>query len=42
MLAFKETVEVEEKGATVLYVITEAVAPLTDVLQQLDIEGHAR
>jgi SCY1-like protein 1 len=42
VLAFKETLEVEEKGATVLYVITEAVAPLTEVLQQLDIEGHAR
>ena len=42
MLAFKETLEVEEKGVSVLYVITEVVAPLTEVLQQLDIEGHAR
>ena len=42
VLAFKGTLEVEEKGNTALYVITEPVAPLTEVLQQLDIQGVAR
>lgn len=42
VLALKDTLEVEEKGATVLYVITEPVIPLTEVLQQLDVEGLAR
>ena len=42
VLAFKDTLEVEEKSATALYVITEPVAPLTEVLQQLAVEGPAR
>ena len=42
VLAFKDTLEVEEKGITSLYVITEPVEPLTEVLQQLDIQGQAR
>ncbi|CAK0749386.1 hypothetical protein CVIRNUC_001906 [Coccomyxa viridis] len=42
VLAFKDTLEVEEKGSTSLYVVTEPVEPLTEVLQQLDIQGQAR
>ena len=42
VLAFKDTLEVEEKSTTALYVITEPVAPLTEVLQQLDVERPAR
>ena len=42
VLAFKDTLEVDEKGTIALYVITEPVAPLTEVLHELDIEGPAR
>ena len=42
VLAFKDTLEVDEKTATALYVITEPVAPLTEVLQELDVKGPAR
>lgn len=33
VLVFKESVEVEEKGETVLYLVTEAVTPLAEVLR---------
>ncbi len=42
VLAFKDTAEVEEKGETVLYLVTEPVKPLADVLEELDMEGSAR
>ena len=32
--------EAQEKGATVLYVVTEAVKPLAIVLQELALTGH--
>ena len=33
VLAFKDSVEVEEKGEAVLYLVTEAVTPLAEVLR---------
>lgn len=42
VLAFKDTAEVEEKGETVIYLVTEPVKPLADVLEELDISGSAR
>ena len=42
ILSFKETLELEEKGVTVIYVVTEAVTPLADRLHQLDMSGPAR
>ena len=42
ILSFKETLELEEKGMTVIYVVTEAVTPLADRLRQLDMSGPAR
>ena len=42
VLAFKDTAEVEEKGETVIYLITEPVKPLADILEDLDISGSAR
>lgn len=42
ILSFKETLELEEKGMTVIYVVTEAVTPLADRLHQLDMSGPAR
>lgn len=38
VLQFKDTAEVEERGETVIYLVTEAVAPLADHLQRLDIQ----
>ena len=38
VLQFKDTAEVEERGETVIYLVTEAVAPLVDHLQRLDIQ----
>jgi SCY1-like protein 1 len=42
VLAFKDSLEVQEKGQTVLYLVTEAVRPLAMVLQELDLSGHHR
>eukprot|EP00882_Tetradesmus_deserticola_P024416 GHRQ01026682.1.p2 GENE.GHRQ01026682.1~~GHRQ01026682.1.p2 ORF type:complete len:135 (+),score=28.82 GHRQ01026682.1:290-694(+) len=42
VLAFKDSLEVQEKGQTVLYLITEAVRPLATVLQELDLSGQHR
>lgn len=40
ILTFKDTVEVEEKGETAIYLMTEAVSPLAAVLR--DIRGPER
>lgn len=42
ILAFKSTVEIEEKGDTVVYLVTESVKPLTTVLDSLDMSDEAR
>jgi SCY1-like protein 1 len=42
VLAFKDSLEVQEKGQTVLYLVTEAVRPLAMVLQELHLSGHHR
>lgn len=42
MLAFKFTAEVEEKGETVIYLVTEPVRPLADVLASLELTDDAR
>lgn len=42
LLAFKESSETTEKGTTVIYLVTEPVKPLKDVLNELDIEGQHR
>ena len=42
VLALKDTLEVEEKGLTTLYIITEPVTPLVDILKERGIEGPAR
>lgn len=38
ILQFKDTAEVEERGETVIYLVTEACTPLADHLQRLDIQ----
>lgn len=42
ILAFKDSVEVQEKGQHVLYVVTEAVRPLSTVLAELALSGQHR
>lgn len=42
VLVFKETAEVEEKGETVIYLVTEQVRPLVDVLQTIGVQGQER
>ena len=42
VLSFKETIEVEERGETVLYLVTEAAEPLTTTLRSLDISNTHR
>ena len=42
ILAFKDTAEVEEKGETVIYLVTEPCKPLADALEELDMTGSAR
>jgi SCY1-like protein 1 len=42
VLALRDTIEVEEKGLTSIYIITEPVTPLIDVLEELDVAGPAR
>ena len=38
ILQFKETAELEERGETAIYLVTEACTPLADHLQHLDIQ----
>lgn len=42
ILAFKDSIEVQEKGQQVLYLVTEAVRPLITVLKELDLAGKHR
>jgi SCY1-like protein 1 len=42
ILALKDTLEVEDKGMTTLYIITEPVTPLAYILREVSIEGPAR
>ena len=42
MLAFKDTAELEQQGETVLYLVTEPVKPLAQVLQELDVDRAAK
>lgn len=42
MLSFRDSAETTEKGATVLYLVTEPVKPLKLVLQELDLQGQHR
>lgn len=42
ILALKDTMEVEDKGLTTLYIITEPVTPLAEILKEREIEGPAR
>jgi hypothetical protein len=42
ILAFKDSIEVQEKGQQVLYLVTEAVRPLIAVLKELDLAGKHR
>ncbi|GLC35616.1 hypothetical protein PLESTM_000343500 [Pleodorina starrii] len=42
ILAFKDSTETTEKGATVILLVTEPVKPLKDVLKELDLEGQHR
>lgn len=42
ILAYKDSVEVVEKGQTVLYLVTEAVKPLQDVFKELELTGKHR
>ncbi len=42
ILAFKDSIEVQEKGQQVLYLVTEAVRPLITVLKELNLSGKHR
>jgi len=42
ILAFKETVEIEERGETNVYIMTEAVTSLSTVLRDNDLKGPER
>ena len=42
VLSFKDTAELEERGETIIYIVTEPVTPLAEVLQSLDVAGPAR
>ena len=42
ILALKDTMEVEDKGMTTLYIITEPVTPLAEILKEREMEGPAR
>ncbi len=42
MLQFRDTVELEERGETVIYVVTEPVTPLAVHLAGLDLQGPQR
>ena len=42
VLQFRDTVELEERGETVIYVVTEPVTPLAVHLASLDLQGPQR
>mmetsp|Transcript_346 Transcript_346/g.854 ORF Transcript_346/g.854 Transcript_346/m.854 type:complete len:822 (+) Transcript_346:2496-4961(+) len=42
ILAFKDSAEVQEKGATVIYLVTQPVRSLKTVLEELDLQGQHR
>lgn len=42
ILAFKDSLEVQEKGQQVVYLVTEAVSPLSTLLKELDLSGKHR
>lgn len=42
ILAFKDSIEVQEKGQHVIYLVTEAVRPLITVLKELNLSGKHR
>lgn len=42
VLVFKETLEVEEKGEQVVYLITEPVTPLAEFLEEAILQGAER
>lgn len=42
VLAFKDTMEVEEKGSVTIYLVTESVKPLSVVLNDLSLSGEQR
>ncbi|CAL8461727.1 g1258 [Coccomyxa elongata] len=42
VLALRDTLEIEEKGTTSIFIITEPVTPLIDVLEELELAGNAR
>lgn len=42
MLSFKDSAETAERGATVLYLVTEPCKPLRTLLQELGLKGQHR
>ncbi|MEW5318095.1 MAG: hypothetical protein WDW38_009346 [Sanguina aurantia] len=42
ILAFRDSIEVVEKGVTVIYLVTEPVKPVKLVLDELDLRGQPR
>ena len=42
VLSFKDTAELDERGETIIYLVTEPVTALLEVLQSLDVTGPAR
>ncbi|GFR47514.1 hypothetical protein Agub_g9146 [Astrephomene gubernaculifera] len=42
ILAYKDSTETTEKGATVILLVTEPVKPLKEVLKELDLQGQHR
>ncbi len=42
VLNYKDSMEVQEKGCTVICLVTEPVKPLKSVLQELDLHGQHR
>ncbi len=42
VLAFRDSAEVQEKGQTVIYLVTQAVKPLKVVLEELNLSGQHR
>lgn len=42
VLVFKDTAEVEERGETTVYLVTEPVRPLATVLDSIGVRGEER
>lgn len=42
VLIFKDTLETEEKGEHVVYLITEPVTPLSEFLEETSLQGEER